>query len=175
MEQKQLDEILTAHAAWLRDPNTGSRADLSGANLRDANLRDANLRGANLRGANLRDASLRGANLSGANLRDANLSGAKNLPTFADAPDPRELRKRVADHIEAHPELHNQSEWGDGSADPACVTPCCVAGWTCHLGGGERGLGVSTAAALLLHVDGLPMPSFRPGAGRDEILAALRA
>ncbi|EME3754335.1 pentapeptide repeat-containing protein [Salmonella enterica] len=51
-------------------------ADLRGANLFDANLFDADLRGADLRGANLFDADLRGADLRGANLFDANLCGA---------------------------------------------------------------------------------------------------
>ncbi|EAS0410709.1 pentapeptide repeat-containing protein [Salmonella enterica] len=51
-------------------------ADLCGANLCDANLCGANLRGADLRDANLRDANLRGANLCDANLCDANLRGA---------------------------------------------------------------------------------------------------
>jgi hypothetical protein len=45
-----------------------------------------------------------------------------------DAPDPSALRIAVADQIEQHPELHNQSKWGDGSANPSCGTPCCVAG-----------------------------------------------
>ncbi|EAQ9179278.1 pentapeptide repeat-containing protein [Salmonella enterica] len=51
-------------------------ADLCGANLCDANLCGANLYGANLRGADLRDANLRDANLRGANLCDANLCDA---------------------------------------------------------------------------------------------------
>ncbi|HGB0825505.1 TPA: pentapeptide repeat-containing protein [Salmonella enterica subsp. enterica serovar Mbandaka] len=54
-------------------------ADLRGAELFDANLCGANLRGAELRGAELFDANLRGANLCGADLRDANLCGA-DLP-----------------------------------------------------------------------------------------------
>ena len=102
---KTLDEILTLHQQWLRDKETGSRADLSdtdlryvnlsdadlsdadlrgtdlrgtdlrGANLSDADLSDADLRGANLKGANLSDVDLRGANLRGANLRGADLRG----------------------------------------------------------------------------------------------------
>jgi hypothetical protein len=38
--------VLTAHAAWLADPSTGTRADLSEANLSGVVLREANLRGA---------------------------------------------------------------------------------------------------------------------------------
>jgi hypothetical protein len=175
-------------------------ADLGGANLRGADLGGANLRGAYLGGANLRGADLRGAYLGGANLRGAYLVGAylgganlrgadlvgadlggaylgdlRSRLLGDDAPDPKVLRASVAAHIEAHPELHNQAEWGDGKADPSCGTPCCVAGWACHLGGGDRKLGVSTAATLLLHVDGLPMPDFSADTSREEILAALRA
>jgi len=84
---KDLSAVLTAHAAWLRDPGAGACADLRGADLRGADLRRANLRGANLRFADLRDpatgacadlrrANLRGANLRGANLRFADLRGA---------------------------------------------------------------------------------------------------
>ena len=138
------------------------KADLTRADLTGADLRSANLEGADLRSANLEGADLERANLEGADLPDLGV-------------DRRALRLRVADHIEAHPELHNQGEWGDGSADEACGTPCCVAGWACHLGGGDRGLSVSTAATLLLHVDGLPMPRFDSEATREDILAALRS
>jgi hypothetical protein len=161
-----------------------SGADLRGADLSEAYLSEADLRGANLRGADLSGADLRGAYLSeaylseadlrGADLSGADLSGAKNF-RFQDAPDPLALRRSVADHIEQHPELHDQAEWGDGSADHACETPCCVAGWACHLGGGARGTHVASAATRLLWVDGLPMPPFDATATREEILAALRA
>jgi hypothetical protein len=153
------------------------KADLTDASLQSANLEGADLEGANLDYANLEGANLDYANLEGANLRSAILEGANlegaNLPDLG--VDRRALRLRVADHIEAHPELHDQVEWGDGSADEACGTPCCVAGWACHLGGGDRGLSVSTAATLLLHVDGLPTPNFDANATREEILAALRS
>ena len=65
-----LKRILSEHATWLADPDTGCRADLS-----DADLSGADLRGADLRGADLSDANLSGADLSDANLRDADLSG----------------------------------------------------------------------------------------------------
>ena len=46
MTTTDLSSILTAHAAWLADPSTGTRADLSEANLSGVVLREANLRGA---------------------------------------------------------------------------------------------------------------------------------
>ena len=150
-------------------------ADLRAANLRCAYLRDADLRCADLRCADLRCANLRGANLRGADLSGADLSGAIGLtfdPVAIRAAAPA-LRELVADHIQQHPELHDQGEWGSGEADPACGTPCCVAGWACHLGGGDLGLSVSTAAGLLLSIPGKPMPSFDANATQAEILEAL--
>jgi hypothetical protein len=84
MNATKLKNILSEHAKWLADNETGTRADLSHANLSGADLSDANLSGADLSDANLSDADLSGAdlrraNLSGADLRRANLSGAKNL------------------------------------------------------------------------------------------------
>ncbi|EEH1168631.1 pentapeptide repeat-containing protein [Salmonella enterica] len=77
MNSADLSKILEEHKVWITSMHeSGSRADLRGANLRDANLRDADLRDADLRDANLRDADLRGADLRGANLRDANLRDA---------------------------------------------------------------------------------------------------
>ncbi|EHB0381311.1 TPA: pentapeptide repeat-containing protein [Salmonella enterica] len=92
MNSADLSKILEEHKVWITSMReSGSRADLCGANLYGANLRGAdlcgadlcgaNLYGANLRGADLRDAdlygaNLRGANLYGADLRDANLYGA---------------------------------------------------------------------------------------------------
>ncbi|EAT0597902.1 pentapeptide repeat-containing protein [Salmonella enterica] len=92
MNSADLSKILEEHKVWITSMReSGSRADLRGANLcganlcganlcganlRDANLRDADLCGANLCGANLCGADLRGANLRGANLRGANLCGA---------------------------------------------------------------------------------------------------
>ena len=74
---KDLSATLAAHAAWLRDPATGARADLRGADLRGADLRGADLRGADLRGVNLIGADLRDANLRDANLRFVGLTGAR--------------------------------------------------------------------------------------------------
>ncbi|EBC5997308.1 pentapeptide repeat-containing protein [Salmonella enterica] len=102
MNSADLSKILEEHKVWITSMReSGSRADLRGANLYgadlcganlcdadlyganlcDANLRgadlcDADLYGADLRGANLRGADLRGANLRGADLRGANLCGA---------------------------------------------------------------------------------------------------
>ncbi|EBP0493083.1 pentapeptide repeat-containing protein [Salmonella enterica] len=77
MNSADLSKILEEHKVWITSMHeSGSRADLCGANLRGANLRDADLRGADLRGANLRDADLRGADLRGADLRGADLRGA---------------------------------------------------------------------------------------------------
>ncbi|EDI7942761.1 pentapeptide repeat-containing protein [Salmonella enterica] len=87
MNSADLSKILEEHKVWITSMReSGSRADLRGAELCDANLCGANLRGAelcdaelcdaNLYGANLRGADLRGANLCGANLYGANLRGA---------------------------------------------------------------------------------------------------
>ncbi|EAO8300008.1 pentapeptide repeat-containing protein [Salmonella enterica] len=87
MNSADLSKILEEHKVWITSMReSGSRANLRGANLRGANLYGANLRGANLYGANLRganlygadlcDANLRGADLRDANLCDANLRGA---------------------------------------------------------------------------------------------------
>ncbi|ELI3175394.1 pentapeptide repeat-containing protein [Salmonella enterica] len=92
MNSADLSKILEEHKVWITSMReSGSRADLRGANLYGAdlcganlcdadlygaNLCDANLRGADLCDANLRGADLRGANLCGADLRGANLCGA---------------------------------------------------------------------------------------------------
>ncbi len=82
----ELKEILAKHQTWLFGDESGSRAnligadlsgaDLIGANLIGANLSRANLIGANLIDADLIDADLSGADLSGADLIGANLIGA---------------------------------------------------------------------------------------------------
>jgi uncharacterized protein YjbI with pentapeptide repeats len=169
-----------------------SGANLSGADLSDAILRHANLSGADLSGADLsgadlsgadlsdailRHADLSGANLSDANLSDADLSDAIELPLPA-GHDAAKLRAAVADQIELHPELHDQTQWGEGAATPnpeACGTPCCVAGWACRIGGGENGLGVATMASILLFQPGKPTPSFDAENTRERILKDLRA
>ncbi|EPY0177925.1 pentapeptide repeat-containing protein [Salmonella enterica subsp. salamae serovar 42:b:e,n,x,z15] len=77
MNSADLSKILEEHKVWITSMHeSGSRANLRGADLRGADLRDADLRGAYLRGANLCDADLRGADLRGANLCDADLRDA---------------------------------------------------------------------------------------------------
>ncbi|ELE4228992.1 TPA: pentapeptide repeat-containing protein [Salmonella enterica] len=92
MNSADLSKILEEHKVWITSMReSGSRAnlygadlcganlygaDLYGANLCDANLRGANLCDANLCDADLCDADLRGADLRGADLRDANLCDA---------------------------------------------------------------------------------------------------
>ncbi|ECZ2495374.1 pentapeptide repeat-containing protein [Salmonella enterica subsp. enterica serovar Enteritidis] len=77
MNSADLSKILEAHKLWITSMReSGSRADLRGADLCGADLRGANLCDANLCGANLCDANLRGADLRGADLCGANLCGA---------------------------------------------------------------------------------------------------
>ncbi|ENL8208934.1 pentapeptide repeat-containing protein [Salmonella enterica] len=77
MNSADLSKILEEHKLWITSMReSGSRADLRGANLYGADLHDANLYGANLYGANLRGANLYGADLHGADLHDADLHGA---------------------------------------------------------------------------------------------------
>ncbi|EJQ4841487.1 pentapeptide repeat-containing protein [Salmonella enterica] len=77
MNSADLSKILEEHKVWITSMReSGSRADLRGADLRGADLRDADLFGADLRDADLRGADLRDADLCGANLRGANLRGA---------------------------------------------------------------------------------------------------
>ncbi|EIO4536671.1 pentapeptide repeat-containing protein [Salmonella enterica] len=77
MNSADLSNILEEHKVWITSMReSGSSADLRGANLFDANLCGANLFDANLCGANLFGADLRGANLFDANLFDADLRGA---------------------------------------------------------------------------------------------------
>ena len=73
---EQIKNILELHSLWLKNDESGVRANLSGADLSGANLRHANLRHANLSCANLSGANLSCAYLSCANLSFANLSGA---------------------------------------------------------------------------------------------------
>ncbi|EED5213509.1 pentapeptide repeat-containing protein [Salmonella enterica subsp. enterica] len=77
MNSADLSKILEEHKVWITSMReSGSRANLYGADLRDADLYGADLYGADLYGANLRGANLCGANLYGADLRGANLRGA---------------------------------------------------------------------------------------------------
>ncbi|EKL0869944.1 pentapeptide repeat-containing protein [Salmonella enterica subsp. enterica serovar Mbandaka] len=77
MNSADLSKILEEHKVWITSMReSGSRADLCGADLRGADLCGADLRGADLCGADLRGADLRGADLCGADLRGADLCGA---------------------------------------------------------------------------------------------------
>ncbi len=161
-----------------------SRADLTGAKLSGADLYSANLRNtrmvhvdlrvakvlcADFRGADLQGADLSDSDLSGTTLVNVNLTGAIGF-RFPGAPDPLDLRQRVADQIREYPELHDQRVWGQRES---CGTPCCVGGWACRLGGGDRGHIIPTAATLLLHCDGYRLPSFASDTPREAILRDL--
>ncbi|EGB7041135.1 pentapeptide repeat-containing protein [Salmonella enterica] len=118
MNSADLSKILEEHKVWITSMReSGSRADLCGANLRGANLRGADLRGADLRGANLRGADLYGAdlcdaNLRGANLRDANLYGA-NLPdlTFVILGEKYFISITNGEYVRAGCQNHTVEEW----------------------------------------------------------------
>ncbi|EMX5836358.1 pentapeptide repeat-containing protein [Salmonella enterica] len=98
MNSADLSKILEEHKVWITSMHeSGSRADLCGANLRDANLRGANLRDADLRGADLRGANLRGADLRDADLRDADLRGADLRGANLRGADLRDADLRDAD------------------------------------------------------------------------------
>jgi Family of unknown function (DUF5758)/Pentapeptide repeats (8 copies) len=63
MTPTEIKKVLQDHAAWLKDPSKGKRANLRSANLRSADLYGADLRSADLDGADLRSADLRSADL----------------------------------------------------------------------------------------------------------------
>ncbi|EBL2567183.1 pentapeptide repeat-containing protein [Salmonella enterica] len=133
MNSADLSKILEEHKVWITSMReSGSRADLRGANLYGAdlcganlcdanlcgaNLYGANLRDANLRGANLRDANLRGANLCDANLCDANLRGADlygaNLPdlTFVILGEKYFISITNGEYVRAGCQNHTVEEW----------------------------------------------------------------
>ncbi|EBQ8601653.1 pentapeptide repeat-containing protein [Salmonella enterica] len=133
MNSADLSKILEEHKVWITSMReSGSRANLRGANLygadlcdanlrgadlRDANLCDANLRGANLRDANLCDANLRGANLRGANLYGANLRGANlygaDLPdlTFVILGEKYFISITNGEYVRAGCQNHTVEEW----------------------------------------------------------------
>ncbi|EAB2272379.1 pentapeptide repeat-containing protein [Salmonella enterica] len=123
MNSADLSKILEEHKVWITSMReSGSRANLRGANLYGANLRganlygadlcDANLRGADLCDANLCDANLRGANLYGANLRGANLYGA-DLPdlTFVILGEKYFISITNGEYVRAGCQNHTVEEW----------------------------------------------------------------
>jgi len=123
MNATELRKILDDHNVWVTSlRESGSRADLYGADLRGADLRGANLRGADLRGADLRGADLygadlRGADLYGANLRGADLYGANlygaDLPdhTFVIMGEPYFLQISNGEYVRAGCQNHTVEEW----------------------------------------------------------------
>ncbi|EDZ3476078.1 pentapeptide repeat-containing protein [Salmonella enterica] len=123
MNSADLSKILEEHKVWITSMReSGSRADLRGANLYgadlcganlcDADLYGANLCDANLRGADLRGANLRGADLRGANLRDANLYGA-DLPdlTFVILGEKYFISITNGEYVRAGCQNHTVEEW----------------------------------------------------------------
>ncbi|EAT5194339.1 pentapeptide repeat-containing protein [Salmonella enterica] len=128
MNSADLSKILEEHKVWITSMReSGSRANLRGANLYGANLRganlygadlcDANLRGADLCDANLCDANLRGANLRGANLYGANLRGANlygaDLPdlTFVILGEKYFISITNGEYVRAGCQNHTVEEW----------------------------------------------------------------
>jgi len=69
MNATELRKVLSEHAKWLDDRDTGTRANLRCADLYGADLRCANLRCADLYGADLHCADLHCADLHCADLR----------------------------------------------------------------------------------------------------------
>ncbi|EAV2544410.1 pentapeptide repeat-containing protein [Salmonella enterica subsp. enterica serovar Cotham] len=123
MNSADLSKILEEHKVWITSMHeSGSRADLRGADLRNANLygadlrgadlRNANLYGADLRGADLRNANLYGADLRNANLRGANLRGA-NLPdlTFVILGEKYFISITNGEYVRAGCQNHTVEEW----------------------------------------------------------------
>ncbi|EGZ5218969.1 pentapeptide repeat-containing protein [Salmonella enterica] len=118
MNSADLSKILEEHRVWITSMReSGSRADLRGANLFGANLFGANLCDANLRDANLCDADLRGANLRDANLFGANLFGANlfgaNLPdlTFVILGEKYFISITNGEYVRAGCQNHTVEEW----------------------------------------------------------------
>jgi uncharacterized protein YjbI with pentapeptide repeats len=73
ISHKALEEILTNHGKWLKNPKNGQQADLAGAELQLTDFSNRDLRQAMLQGSNLRGASFVGAKLDGAFLNGADL------------------------------------------------------------------------------------------------------
>lgn len=141
MNSYNIQDILTAHAAWLNDDPRGARADLRSAYLRSAYFRTADLRNADLRNADLRDANFRGADLRGVDLRNADLRGADlENANFRGAdlrdaimPDGRLWEVYVSDHLAGicdEPEVRERAlaAWGKHSWSSCPMS--AAHGWT---------------------------------------------
>ncbi|EKQ4833544.1 pentapeptide repeat-containing protein [Salmonella enterica] len=118
MNSADLSKILEEHKVWITSMReSGSRANLYGADLRGANLYGADLRGANLCGADLRGANLCGANLCGADLRGADLRGADlygaDLPdlTFVILGEKYFISITNGEYVRAGCQNHTVEEW----------------------------------------------------------------
>ncbi|MGQ6593149.1 pentapeptide repeat-containing protein [Serratia sp. IR-2025] len=93
MNSTELRKILDEHKVWVTSlRESGSRANLCGANLC----------GADLRGANLCGADLRGANLCGANLPDH---------TFVIMGEPYYLQISNGEYVRAGCQNHTVEQW----------------------------------------------------------------
>ncbi|ENJ0300679.1 pentapeptide repeat-containing protein [Salmonella enterica] len=118
MNSADLSKILEEHKVWITSMSeSGSRANLRGADLCGADLRDADLCGANLRDADLCDANLCGADLCDANLRGADLRGANlrgaNLPdlTFVILGEKYFISITNGEYVRAGCQNHTVEEW----------------------------------------------------------------
>ncbi|HFW3873399.1 TPA: pentapeptide repeat-containing protein [Salmonella enterica subsp. enterica serovar Tennessee] len=113
MNSADLSKILEEHKVWITSMReSGSRANLRGADLCGADLLDANLRDADLRGADLCGADLRGADLCGADLRDADLCDA-DLPdlTFVILGEKYFISITNGEYVRAGCQNHTVEEW----------------------------------------------------------------
>ncbi|EEH5573673.1 pentapeptide repeat-containing protein [Salmonella enterica subsp. enterica serovar Typhimurium] len=118
MNSADLSKILEEHKVWINSMReSGSRADLRGADLYGADLCGADLRGADLYGANLCGADLRGADLYGANLCGADLCGADlrgaDLPdlTFVILGEKYFISITNGEYVRAGCQNHTVEEW----------------------------------------------------------------
>ena len=84
MNQKELDEILRRHKAWLNGEEGGERADLQGADLYGAGIQRTDLQHAILRDVDFRHAILQRTRLQRTELRGADLRRADMRGTDID-------------------------------------------------------------------------------------------
>lgn len=93
-----------------------------------------------------------------------------------------ELRNKVADLIEKHEELWDQSSWQHadepgGTIDSVdCGTACCVAGWAARfVAAHHEDVNVPATALASLWCDRKEIPSFDHTTPKEEILRILRS
>lgn len=147
---KRLSDILAAHEKFIRGDETGTRADLTGADLSRANLEKANLayvnfHGAVLEGANLREAKLSSADLSKANLRRADLRKADLTEAQMSGADLTEARVGGAEMFRADLQfaILRKADFGATNFRDALVR-----------GADFRGAGMRTAILRETNLDG---------------------